>query len=496
MYTKADFQKAIENNLAAYPTIAALYQAGDPRVRQHLDAMATMLAMVSSQIETAQNEMFEKTRESTILSDAAMRGIIRRGRAARVRLIVKNDNDAPFQVDAGRVLLDANGLFWKVQTGATIPASGTGTIEAVQKYRTTLTHTVAGSEPFYAIEIPAADDGGYLCAISVQDADGDFTYRDRYINTDVGERVYHVEADDQQRIYVRFGFQDVVGYQPEDGHQFTLHIDYTNGKVTPEVGSPFSFETLQAPAESLISMSMDVLLEAGSDPVAMGVLRDMAKYPSIYRKDAVFLGEFGFLVREHFPDAQFISVWNEVMEEQARGPDIKNINCLFVAFFSATGDEKTKTATEEDAIPVELTEDELTETQKSVRQLIQEADNSYRVRFFTPVISKIPMTIKARVATAYISKDVQAQIVAAILNRYGKDSEAARHGQQRPLYREVYALLKEQVPALSDGNADLTVVIGGSEDYSVRPELWRFVAEDSLQVTVDTTNIVQHTWGG
>ena len=83
MYTKADFQEAIANSIANYPTIAPLYHAGDPRIRQHLDAMATMLAMFSSQLEVAQTEQYEKARDSTVLADAAMRGIIRKGRAPR-----------------------------------------------------------------------------------------------------------------------------------------------------------------------------------------------------------------------------------------------------------------------------------------------------------------------------------------------------------------------------------------------------------------------------
>ena len=53
MLTKADFQKAIEDSITNYPAIEPLYRAGDPRVTQGLDAMATMLAMFSSQIETA-----------------------------------------------------------------------------------------------------------------------------------------------------------------------------------------------------------------------------------------------------------------------------------------------------------------------------------------------------------------------------------------------------------------------------------------------------------
>ena len=66
MLTKKGFQQAIVDSVAAYPAVAPLYQAGDPRILQSLDAVATMLAMFSSQIETAMAEPFEKVRNSTV----------------------------------------------------------------------------------------------------------------------------------------------------------------------------------------------------------------------------------------------------------------------------------------------------------------------------------------------------------------------------------------------------------------------------------------------
>lgn len=83
MLTKADFQKAIRDSINTYPNVAPLFQAGDPRIMQHLDAMATMLSMLSAQVETAQAEPFEKARDSTVLADAAMRGIVRKGKSAQ-----------------------------------------------------------------------------------------------------------------------------------------------------------------------------------------------------------------------------------------------------------------------------------------------------------------------------------------------------------------------------------------------------------------------------
>jgi hypothetical protein len=45
----------------------------------------------------------------------------------------------------------------------------------------------------------------------------------------------------------------------------------------------------------------------------------------------LYLGEFDFLVRRNYTTLKFLSVWNETMEEDARGANVANINTLFVA---------------------------------------------------------------------------------------------------------------------------------------------------------------------
>ena len=498
MYTKADFQQAIRDSIARYPSVAPLYQAGDPRVLQHLDAMATMLSMLSSQIEVAQAEPFDKARDATVLADAAMRGIVRKGTPARVRVRAKNSSDADFVVESGRTLLDSAGRLYRVEQAATVPGGGAATFEATQVRTVTVKHTVAGSEPFYAVQVPAADDDAHLCGIAVSDLEGDYVYRDRYINTAAGDRVFHVEADDRQRVHVRFGYEGVVGVQPRDGAEITLRVSYTAGDVAPEFGSPFAFEYLGSPAEARVELKMDALLVPGQNPISMSALRDLARYPSVYDNNAVFLGEFDFLVRRNFPSLQFLSVWNESAEEIARGPSIDNINTLFVACLSAEGGEAELSELDpaSPVAPRRLEEGELTGTQQAIRAAILAADDSYRVRFVTLVRSKIHMTIKARVSTSYIASDVRQKIAETLLSEFGQAAAASRRGRNRALYQRVYQLLRQKVQALSDGEADLTVNISEPESLQARPEMWRYLSEDSLSVTVETANTVTPNWGG
>lgn len=475
MLTKSDFQQAIADSINKYPAVAPLYQAGDPRIIQHLDAMATMLAMLSAQVETAMTEPFEKVRDSTVLADAAMRGIVRKGTPARVRVKVANKSSEACALVSGRNLFDSAGHIYRLETSATVAAGAATTVEATQIKEVTVSHTVAGSEPFYSILVPQSDDG-HLASISVSDAQGIYEHRERYVNTMAGDRCYHVEADHQQNVYVRFGLDGIVGVQPSTGTVINLLVGYTAGEVYPAYGSPFSFQYLQTPADSSVELAMDAMLIPGQNPVSMSILRDLARYPSVYDHNAVYLGEFDFLVRRNFPSLQFLSVWNEMQEEQARGANVDHINTLFVAY-AASGGYKSNA------------------TSQKIKDLILEADDSYKVKFYTPVISEIQITINAVVAPSYRASDVKQQIIDVILRELGKGSPASQRGYSRPSYQRLYALLKAGVPALSAGESDVRLQIADDSMLTNKPEMWRYATTNSLSVTVDAESMATSVWG-
>lgn len=104
------------------------------------------------------------------------------------------------------------------------------------------------------------------------------------------------------------------------------------------------------------------------------------------------------------------------------------------------------------------------------------------------------MAITASISAAYVASDVQSKIIEAILAEYGESQPGSRRGTVKPLYKRVYALLKEKIPALSDANADIKVAITEYEG-EYRPELWSFVSPASLMVTVTTVNVLPPAWG-
>jgi hypothetical protein len=495
MLTKSDFQQAIADSINKYPAVAPLYLAGDPRIIQHLDAMATMLAMLSAQVETAMTEPFEKVRDSTVLADAAMRGIVRKGTPARVRVKVSNKSSEACALVSGRNLFDSAGHIYRLETSATVAAGAETTVEATQIKEVTVSHTVAGSEPFYSILVPQSDDG-HLASISVSDAQGIYEHRERYVNTMAGDRCYHVEADHQQNVYVRFGLDGVAGVQPTNGAVINLLIGYTSGEIYPALDSPFSLQYLQTPAESYLELSMHSIVAAGKNPVSMSVLRELSRYPSVYDHNAVYLGEFDFLVRRAFPDLKFLSVWNEVKEEAARGANVDNINRLFVACLSSEGEPALiENDPNNPTGPLILDDPVLSSTQKSIKDLILSADDSYKIRFYSPVVSLIQVNIHATVAPSYRAADVRQQIIDVVLAEFGRDSAAARRGYNRPSYQRMYARLKAAVPALTAGEADVKLEIQDAPTVAKRPEVWRFVTLESLSVTVESSSMATSVWG-
>jgi len=495
MLTRKDFKQAIADTIDRYPALAPLYHAGDPRLHQPLDAMAAMLSLLSGQIELAQAEVFNKVRDGTVLADAAMRGIVRQARPAQACITAENNSDTVITLEKGRLLTDSSGRPWQVEAHTLIPAKGHAALIARQKRHTLITHTVTASQPFYAIEVPQADDDGDLCAIAVSDQQGEFHYRNGYVNAAPDERIFHVEMDERQRLYVRFGWQNVVGTQPLAGDTLHLRLAYCHGAVAPEHGSAFSLDYLHHPDEIHLKLTMQALKIAGSAPPPISALRQLARYPSVYQSHAVFLGEFDFLVRRNHPDMAFVSVWNETTEEVIRGANLDNVNTLFVACQSNSKQEIVITETDPltPVMPQVITEKQLTPIQHAIKATIRAADDSYKVRFYTPVISLIGLSIHARVSTSYAPEQVKQAIETTLLTEYGQTSAAARRGGHAPLYQAIYTLLRQKVPALADEGADIQVSIAPLPD--LRPEQWRFVAASSLTVNVELRDIVSSRWG-
>jgi hypothetical protein len=467
MLLKSHFDAKLAAAVVSRPAAAAEYQAGDPRLLAMMSAMASMLAAFSAQLDVAESEPFLKARDGTVLADASLKGILPVAKPARARVAVVNASASSLTIGVGRRLVDSQGRSYAVDAAATIAAGSSAMITATQSTTRTVQHTVAGAGPFYEVQITPAEDGDYLASVDVSDQIGAFTYTPDFVNVTAGQRVFHVETDEYRRMWVRFGVNEVggtqVGHQPADGDIITMVIKDCVGQIQLGSGTTFSLEVVASADESELTMTLDGMETEGADPPTMELLRVLTRYPATHYLSAVYLGDFDALVRRFLPGAEFLAVWNERAQEFHSGASVDNINRLFI---SASVPSQTWAA-----------------TQAQVTQIIQRADDSYRLTYVAHTEVVVPITVTASVSVVHDTADVASQIRTVLVTMYGKGSANAALGFGRTWRMQaVHEALKASVPALQDSISDFNIVIGDTPTYS--PEQFRYLSSGSTVVSV------------
>jgi len=461
--TRLEFQEAIAGVVSDYPSVAALYRAGDPLLLAQLNSMAAILAMMSAEQDVAAAEPFTKARDMTVLADAVVKGVLPFGKPATVVLTVSNANPStPVTILTGRHLLDTQGRKYTVTVGATIAGGGTGEVTAIQRELDQFNHTVTIGTPFYKIPIPSSD----LLVESIQltnvTTSANFAYKKDFMNVGAGDEVFHLESDINRRINVVFGIADIAGYQPVATEVFTVQVYRTEGYFELGLGSPFEFETIAGPADARISMVLSEMA-SGSDPMSVTALREVCSYPSLYDTSAVYKGNFDFLIRRNLPSLRFLSVWNEQKEEEVRGASLDNINTLFVTALK-------------DGVSQPLLESEIT-------AIIKDADDSYKIQFVTVDEQAITAEITAYIAPVYDSAEVTSAIQDVVLAEFGPDSPFAKRGGKRVNNKHLITKLADSIHALQDVLSDVTATI--TEPVGpLLPESYRYINSGSLTIVV------------
>ncbi len=464
IYQKSEFYNAAiaEIQQGNYPTLAARLAVGDVTITQHLGAMAQMLAMLSYQIGLAEVEPWVKARDNMVLADAAARGVLPYGKAAIYQANVINTGSVDLNITAGRRLLDNKGRIWVVQNGASVASNQTAEVQIMQYETREIVHTVSERQSFYAINVPQPSDDSYLLDIAVKHSDGNyFNYVERFHNVQPDERVYHIIADELMNIWVQFGLIDRAGYIPNIGENITLITRYTAGDVNLSDATPLDLEYIQT-GEEFLQFFSSSLIQAGAEPFSIDELREITNYPSLYDDNAVYLGEFNALLMRKLSPFIFLNVWNERTEELVRKPSIDNINTLFVSFI------KTGMAS--------------SEVETKIKQIINAADNSYRVKFVDAVEVFIPVQVSLQLAPMHDEAAVKRKVVIHLLNQYGKQSAWARKGGQRINWQNTVKSLRENIIELQDGVSDVSVMVNEIEKNRL-PEQFRYVSEQSIVIS-------------
>ena len=446
--TAAEFEAAALAAAASDPYIAQLVRAGDPRI----------LAQI---------------RDSTILADAAMRGILPLARSCRVELTATNGNASPYTLAAGRRLMDPKGRIFVVDADATIGANSTGTVTVTQRTVREVSHTVVSAAAFHRIEVAPADADVFLTDLGVRKGSQVYAYTPDWFNVQPGDFAYQVETDERRRMFVCLG-SPAVGYQVALGDVFTIEVGECEGRITDlNLGDAFGLEYVYTVADGLLRLELAAVSDKGAAPPTVTELRIMAQYPALYDHNAVYLGEFEFLLRRYLLSGiEFLSVWNEQIEEAARGPDVDNVNGLFV---SGRVDGMTNT-----------------EFESRVRALVNRADGSYRIHFVAVVDTPVPITVTARVPVVHDTATVEAQIRAALLQNYGAGAPAVSRGGTKLRTQAISAILRDAVPALQGDTSDFQVVIGSAG--SGMPEEFLYFTTGSITVSVQRAGFNAGLW--
>lgn len=472
--SKAQFIEAAKNAASALPNVRQYLQAGDPRLLAQMEATATMFAMLSAQMDVAKLEPFLKSRDGTVLADAALKGVLPLARACKLTITLQNTGAQVVPLDAGRRLLDAKGRIYELDSAVSVPATSTINVTATQLRRRSVTIAVTQPSDFYSLQVPLSDDELYLNTLVVTKGLEEFTYAPDWFNVGIGDLAYQVEVDELRRMFVRFGKTSVIGYGVQQGDEFTLDITECNGKITDLVaGGQFTLEYIYEPEEPSLRLLLQSVQDQGAAPADSPELRYMARYPAIYDHNAVYLGEFGFLLRRYISGIRFLSVWNEHIEEGVRGPDEDNINTLFVSGLVSGMDNAT--------------------FQQRVQTLIERADDSYTVTFVTPNLVAVPMTITASIAISWDLATVEAQIRALLLQEYGDGSIVVSDGMSQPIKKAaINKLLRDNVDALRDDKAEFDVSF--TLPSTALPEHFLFISPASLTVDVSSVEYGVSLW--
>lgn len=458
--TKDQFIQDAVDEISSYPALARRFQIGDPLITQAMASMAAMLADLSNQVEVTTGEVYIKARDVTVLADASVKGVLPFGTPCIGLITVVNLGAAPVSILTGRVLRDTSGRMWQVSAGIQLGAGATGTITARQVELRSVAHTVAQNQPFYTIAL-SDPDVGHIAEVSVIGWD----YAAEFCNVSDGDLIYHIQTDENQVVSLVFGVDGLAGLQPPTGTNITISILDTEGDISPSVGMAFYFEYTDA-TES-VSMALAEVTQAGEAPMSITTMREVCSYPGIYSENAVYLSNFDYLVRKKLGAVNYLNVWNERKEEQVRGASEDNVNKQFVAVL--------KDGANAVALQAEIT------------TIIKTADDSYRLGFVAVIEKEVPLQITLYVPSTYDAAAIKQAVRSLVLDNYGRLSAWAKRGEAKILKKDLYDLIRKNVPALTQRIADISIDFIG-DDSTDLPEHFRYVTNASLVVNTETAN--------
>lgn len=476
------------------PELAELYQIGDPETVLRLRANAHLLSLLSQEIDIATIEPFIKSRDRSILADAVNKGILPKAVPARHCLRLINNHTSPVTLSQGRLLTDGQGREWRLMQTITLAAGEqrgdtlSDKILAEQSTVREVTYTPSVLEAFHNIKV-RLDGDKHLASLAIQDnqlTPNVFNYTPKWMNVAAGDYAYTLRTDSKRQWYIEFGDSDRAGrtLTPSDTVKITLTETY--GAVDANRLREAVLATINNNSERGIRIAFlsNGVERTGANPISMEQMRLLASYPSFYDENAVFLGNFDFLIRKFFiTRTQYMAVWNETIQERAYGAvSLQDINHLHLTVVANNPSEQSTIEAE-------------------IAQLIGKADSLFSggIKSISNVSGRIirhevvnrpyQLTISGRLSAIHDLDAVKAQIKGLLLAKYGQGQVAVSRWLADGLnLQEIATLLRNQVAAFQDRLSDFVVQ---GEDLSldtVKPHQWLYLTDSSINLTGLTRN--------
>lgn len=520
MLTKADFLKAAEqeirSNPSKYSQLSPLLQAGDPRLTQAIGSIATMLSMLSQQIEASTDEQFNRIKKSTVDAWLASHGVWKSAKAATFKVRVKNPHPtANVLLNLFTQLVSDNGVTCRTmdRRAYTIEPNQSITVDVGQYTRRNnnndFVHTVTETKPFYQIEIPLEEDGEYREELLVYVNDEGWSYQADYMNLQPGDKAYTLTVSSTGRLVVQFGDDALGGKMLKAGDVVRMNAFTTKGADHGiRVGTKMVTEN---PFDRGATLEFEVIeiTYPGDNPMSEEAKAQLAKYPALYDSSAVYLGEFEAMVRRKMPNLQFLSIWNEMRHEEATGTrDVKNVNCLFVAALNVNGGG-FQYGYNDNARSTSVVFSEITATQMAlpnsqflyeIEKIIKEADDSYRVRFWYPCAINPAITVNIECGSSFDAEQIRTKAKQVIVKRYGRYYAGTQN--RSPAYpnrairrRDIVNMIQDACPELRAPGSEIDVLVDDPAGSSSHPNIYKWVREQDITINVKTSGLVGVAWG-
>lgn len=477
MSERSKILESINSNINDYPEVAERWRVGDPTVRAMLTSIAEVAVFLKRDNDVNTIEPFIKSRNRTIIADAINKGVLPVATPCQHKLTVENSSVQTLTLSQGRLIEDGTGRQWRLLADITVAAGEVKTGLAEQSTINRTDMTIPINEPFYTVALSTTD-GAYFAGISVVNTTtGEvYTHTPKFMNAGVNTPSYTLQSDNLNNISVIFGASDRAGKTVQAGEVYQFAITQCFGEVDTASLGQAALGELNFAEESLLNLYFKAgdIVRAGSNPLTINQLRLLASFPSMYDRNAVFMGNFTFLVMQHFMSRlNYMAIWNETIHERYYGADVSSINHLNLTVVAKSSNENERN---------QLVTD--------IKQLVARADSLLegRVRVKAVALRPYQITITGRLSAVHDIDSVRTQIKELLLANYGKGSLTATHHNADGFNRqEIATRIRSTISAFQDRISDFTVIGEDVEISPVKPHEWAFLDADSIGINLTRT---------